>query len=368
MKKIAIIHNYLDNIGGAEVVTLVLARELNADVYTTNIDDTKIIKMGFGDILPRINSIGKIPINAPFKQQAALIKFHFLNLKNKYDLYIICGDWAISAATNNKPNLWYVHSPIRELWDSYKYTRNNIVPWPVRPIFDIWVYFNRILNIKYAKKADKIACNSKNTQNRLKKFLGINNVSIINPPIETNRFHYNCNGNYWLSVNRLVSAKRIDIQLNAFRMLPAEKLIIVGSYEKGVKHFENEKNRLEKITPPNVEFKSWVSEKELIDLYANCKGFITTAIDEDFGMTPVEAMAAGKAVIAPNEGGYKETVINNKTGLLIDDIDENKLAEAIIRLGKEINENPLKFKNACQEQANKFDLKIFIQRIKEQIK
>ena len=366
MKKIAIFHNFLDNIGGAEIVGLVLARELNADIYTTNIDKEKISKMGFADVLPRIYSIGKIPINAPFKQQFAIWKFRLLDLKNKYDFYIIDGDWAMSGAVNNKPNLWYVHSPIREIWDAYKYTRQNIVPWFERPIFDLWVLYNRYLNKKYIKHVNNIVCNSKNTQGRLKKFLNAN-ATVINPPTEINKFYYQKNGNYWLSVNRLFGAKRIDIQLKAFSNLPNEKLIIVGSYEQS-KHFLQYANYCKKIKPNNVEIKSWVSQKELIDLYANCKGFITTALDEDFGMTPVEAMASGKPVIAPNEGGYKETIITNSTGILIDDINEDKLVNAIEKLGKEIDENPLKFKESCQKQAKNFDTKIFIEKIKEEIK
>ncbi|MCX6760303.1 MAG: glycosyltransferase family 4 protein, partial [Candidatus Nealsonbacteria bacterium] len=141
--KIAIFHNYLDNIGGAEIVGLTLAKELNADIYTTNIDKEKIINMGFEDVLPRMFSIGKVPINAPFKQQISLWKFRKLDLKNKYDFYIIDGDWAMSGAINNRPNLWYVHSPIREIWDLYKYTRQNMVPWILRPVFDVWVLYSR---------------------------------------------------------------------------------------------------------------------------------------------------------------------------------------------------------------------------------
>lgn len=111
--KIAVFHNFMDNIGGAERVGLTLARELNADLYTTNIDKDKIKKMGFDDV--RLISIGSIPINPPFRQQAALHKFRHLNLGKKYDFYIIDGDWAMSSAVNNKPNLWFVHSPIREI-------------------------------------------------------------------------------------------------------------------------------------------------------------------------------------------------------------------------------------------------------------
>lgn len=360
--KIAIFHNFLDNIGGAEFVGLTLARELNADFYTTNIDKNKIIKMGFEDVLPRIFSIGKIPINAPQKQQFASWKFRKLNLKNQYDFYIIDGDWAMAGAVNNKPNLWYVHSPIREIWDAYKFIRQNTVPWFGRPIFDLWVLYNRYLNKKYLKEVNTLVCNSKNVKSRLKKFLG-KESGVIYPPTATNEFYYKTNGDYWLSVNRLIGAKRIEMQMKAFSKLPKEKLIIVGSYEQS-KHFLQYANYCKKIKPENVEIKSWISRKELIELYANCKGFLTTSIDEDFGMTPVEAMASGKPVIAPNEGGYKETVLNGKTGILIDDINENKLADAIKKLGKEIEENPLKYKNACQAQAKNFDIKIFIKKMK----
>ena len=148
--------------GGAERVGLTLARELNADFYSTNIDQEKIKKMGFFDI--GLKSIGKIPINAPFRQQAALRKFRKLNLKDKYDFYIIDGDWAMSGVVNNKPNLWYVHSPIREIWDLYRYTRKKNVRWFMRYLFDLWVLYNRYLNKKYAKDVGRIVCNSINTK------------------------------------------------------------------------------------------------------------------------------------------------------------------------------------------------------------
>ena len=122
-------------------------------------------------------------------------------------------------------------------------------------------------------------------------------------------------------------------------------------------------NKIYPIKPKNVEILSWVDNKTLINLYANCKGFITTSKDEDFGMTPVEAMASGKPVIAPNEGGYKETVIDGITGKLINNIHVDKLVQAI----KEIGKNPKKYKNACLKQAKKFDTSIFIKKIKEEI-
>lgn len=360
-KKIAIFHNYLDNIGGAEMVTLTLAKELKADIYTTNIDLEKIEKMGFKDL--KIFSIGKVPINAPFKQQFASLRFLFLNLKNKYDLYIISGDWAYTGSYKNTSCIYYVHSPIREIWDSYEYARKFIVPFYFRPVFDIWVFINRILNKKIINNITKFIANSENVKIRIKKYWNKESI-VINPPIDCLKFNNteNKNDRYWLSVNRLFSNKRIEMQLEAFKKMPDKKLIIVGSYEKS-KHFQKYANKIKSNCPKNVEILHWVHEEDLIKLYKNCTGFITTSKDEDFGMSAVEAMAAGKAVIAPNEGGYTESVVHKKTGLLIDEISPDKIVEAIY----EIEDNLIKDQNFyfqnCKQISNEFDTQKFISKI-----
>ena len=354
----------MDNIGGAEIVALTLARGFDADLYTTNIDQDKIVKMGFVDVLPRIISIGKLPINAPFRQQLALWKFRRLNLGNKYDCYIIAGDWAMSGAVNNKPNIWYVHSPLNELWHYKDYIRKILLTWWKRPIFDIWVWFNRKLSLKYAKSVDVWLCNSNNTKNRIKKYYG-KDAAVVFPSMDTKLYSCGQDKGYWLSVNRLLVHKRVDEQIKAFKKLPDQRLVIVGSYEKGSRQFEAYKKYIESIKPSNVEIIHWVDDQKLKQLYAKCRGFITTAMDEDFGLTPVEAMASGKPVVAVDEGGYKETVIHGKTGLLIKNTDE--LVQAINSVNARVSIDPYVYRDACLDRAKQFDVSVFLDKINSAI-
>jgi len=170
------------------------------------------------------------------------------------------------------------------------------------------------------------------------------------------------NGDYWLSVNRLINHKRVDLQLKAFSKIPNERLVVVGCYEKA-KHFVEYTSYINKIKPSNVKIVKDLSSDELIELYSECKGFIATSKDEDFGMNIVEAMASGKPVIAVNEGGYKETVIDKVTGRLIN-ADEDSLINAI----KEINLCPESYKERCIKRVKMFDTKIFVDKIKNEIK
>lgn len=353
--KIAIFHNFLDNIGGAEMVTLTLARELDADIYTTNVDKAMIEKMGFGT--ENIFSIGSVPVNAPFRQQLTLLRFRFLRLEGCYDAHIIAGDWAVSGAVHNKPVLWYVHSPIREIWDLYSYVRGTLVSPLKRPLFDVWVWCNRAFNRRHVTHVGACVCNSENTRSRIKNYLN-RDATVIFPPVDTRTFASSESKGYWLSVNRFNKQKRTAVQFEAFAQLPDEKLICVGSYEQS-DHFLEEAERLRNLKPDNVEIKSWVPADELRKLYAHAKGFITTARDEDFGMTAVEAMAAGKPVIAPYEGGYKETVTEGVTGTFLDDVSPAALIASVQKLSPHAEE----YREACIAHAQTFDTELFIQKI-----
>ena len=213
------------------------------------------------------------------------------------------------------------------------------------------------------RNINHIISNSNNIKNKVWKTYNRDSV-VIYPPINTADFYFQEHENFWLSVNRLFPEKRIEMQIKAFNNMLDEQLVIIGGYDS---HNQEYINSLEQLPTINTIFLKEVSEKELIKMYSLCKGHITTARDEDFGITPVEAMASGKPVIAPDEGGYKETIINNKTGIIIDNINEEKIINAIRTINKNLKENPNKYISVCQEQAKKFDTKIFIKKIKEQI-
>ena len=139
--------------------------------------------------------------------------------------------------------------------------------------------------------------------------------------------------------------------------MPDERLVIVGGYAAG-DHAGRYAARLMKDLPENVEIRGEVSEEELIDLYARCRGHICTALDEDFGLTPVEAMAAGKPVVAVDEGGFRETVTAD-TGVLVD-ADPGRIASAV----RAVSADPERYRENCLARASVFDGSVFAERIR----
>ncbi len=356
--KIAIFYDWINITGGGEKLVLTLARELGADVLTTDIDTEAIRKMDFEDV--NIISIGGTIGFSPIKQILTSIKFSMCDFSKKYDVFIFSGDWSIFASRKHKPNLYYCNSPARLFYDLYEIFLNR-QPFITRPIFKIWVALHKRFLESQLKHLEKIIANSGNTQSRIEKYFNIKS-EVIFPPIDTSKYHFKESGNFWISVNTLFPDKRVELQIEAFRSLPDEKLIIIGDYkaDEGASSYAK---KIKSILPLNVEMKNRVSEGELIELYSRCKGHIATARDEDFGMTPVEAMASGKPVVCVREGGYLESVIDGITGYLVEPD-----AKDIIRAVNIINKNPERYRKACEEQAKKFDKSIFIKRILENLK
>lgn len=354
--RIAIFHDYIGTIGGGEKLILTLARELKADVITTDTDKESIKKMEFEDI--NIISLGRTIKLPPLKQISASIKFALCDYSEMYDFFIFSGNWAPFAAKRHKPNLLYCHTPVRVFYDTYELLLQR-QPLFLRPLFMIWVAIHRPISEYYMSHVERIIANSKNTRSRINKYL-YRDTKVIYPPIDTKKYNFKEFGDFWLSVNRLYPEKRVDLQIEAFRLMPEKKLIIVGGSAKG-DHSSKYVEKIRQDLPKNIELYGEVSEEELIELYIKCRGFITTAIDEDFGMTPIEAMAAGKPVICTKEGGYLETV-NNETGIFI-----GPNVSEIINAINTISNNSIKFKEKCVERAKMFDVDIFIEEMKKEI-
>ncbi len=351
--KIAIFHDYIGAIGGGEKLVLTLARGIGADVITTDVDEDSVKKMGFEDV--RIISLGRTVKMPPLKQISASLRFMLCDFSKRYDFFIFSGNWAHFAARRHKPNLWYCFTPTRAFYDLYNtfLQRQSFI---TRQLFKIWVAVYEPISRKFVNHIEYVITISNNVQKRIKKYYGIESV-VVYPAIDISKYRTEKYGDFWLSVNRLYPEKRVELQINAFRKMPDEKLIIIGGFAKG-DHASKYVSKMINSLPHNVKLLGSVSEEELIELYATCKGHITTSIDEDFGITPIEAMASGKPTIAVKEGGYLETVINGSTGMLI---DANEIA--IINAVKLISRNPVKYQNTCKNQAKNFDVPEFIKQM-----
>jgi len=356
--RIAIFHDYIQTIGGAEKIVLTLARELGADVITTDFDINVVKRLGFEDV--KIISLGNTIKIPPLKQISACLKFVLCDFSSKYDFYIFSNNWAHFAARKHKPNLLYCQStPVRVFYDLYDiYLRQQ--PFYAYVFFKVWVALHRRFYEYFMDHVCVIIANSISVQKKVKKYLN-RSSKVIYPPVSIHNFRLEIYGDFWLSVNRLYPEKRIELQIEAFRKLPNESLLIVGGFADADNSSTYAKN-LKINLPENVKLLGSVTEEELIQLYARCKAFIITSIDEPFGMAPVEAMASGKAVVGMREGGCLETVLDGSTGLLVKpDVDE------IVNAIKIISEEPTRFRENCIDQSQKFGADIFIKNMKKVI-
>lgn len=355
--KVAIFHDYIGAIGGGEKLVLTLAREIKADVITTDVDKESVRKMEFEDI--NIISLGDTIKLPPLKQISASIKFAMCDFTGKYDFFIFSGNWAYFAAKRHKPNLLYCHTPVRVFYDSYD-TFLQSQSFIAKPIIMIWIAIHRSISEYYMNHVERVVTNSRNTQSRIRKYLN-REAKVIYPPVDIRRYNFEKYGDFWLSVNRLYPEKRIELQIDSFRQMHNENLFIVGGFAKG-DHSTKYVSKIIDSLPISVKLFGGISEGELIDLYAKCKGLIATAMDEDFGMTPIEAMASGKPVICTEEGGYVETVINGKTGIFV----KPEISE-IVNAVNIISRSPDKFKEECIKRSKDFDSSIFLEQMKKEI-
>lgn len=343
--KIAFLYDTLYGKGGAERVIIELANYLNADIITAGFNPklrewinirAKIVDIGNFSIRYNL-SIGTL-LEAP-------IRFFLNKGKFDYDIFIFSGQSSIFSQKNGKKNIWFCHTPNRILYDlrQKKLEMASTLRKILLKLY-IWILYKKDQQT-IKQNVQEIVVNSKNVQKRVNKYYQRSSM-VLYPPVETKQFKFRKFGDFYLAVSRLFPEKRIDLIAKAFTKMPYNKLIIVGDGPEKDKILEIVKDN------PNIRLFVNVNDKELIRLYSDCIATIYMPLDEDFGLIPLEGMASGKPCIAVNKGGCKETVINNKTGFLIN-ANEEEIIEAIKKLDITLAK---KMKMACITQAKKFDI------------
>ena len=352
--RVAIFHDYFSFIGGGEKLVLTLARHLKADIITTNVDYELISRMGFDDV--HIISLGTLVNIEPLKQIQATWKFATCDFSGKYDFYIFSGNWAHHASRRHRPNLYYCHAHVRVFYDLKEQTINALRNPLKRLLARVWIHVHSYYDKRSIARVDRIVANSRCIAGRIKKYLGRESV-VVYPPSDTSRFSYAGDGGFWLSVNRLFPEKRIEIQLRAFSHMPDQRLVIIGGEDQG-EYSGSYARMIKESLPPNVRLISDLPEEKLIEYYGLCRGFIATSENEPFGMAAVEAMASGKPVIASAGGGFKESIIDGRTGRLIRCCEDD-----LISAVREIGDDTTRFRDACMIQSRKFDVSMFLSKI-----
>jgi len=193
---------------------------------------------------------------------------------------------------------------------------------------------------------DLIVSNSQNVTHRLGRYMQLDSV-IVPPPVRTADYSWHGQEGFYLSTARVDRLKRVETIVEAFLGMPDKRLVVVSGGS------ELERVRAMAADSPNIEVRGWVSPEALRQLTGTCLATIYIPRDEDFGISPVESMAAGKPVIGVAEGGLLETVLENKTGILIQaNPRPGDVVQAVTAMTPEL---ALSMRQACETRAAKFD-------------
>jgi glycosyltransferase involved in cell wall biosynthesis len=275
---------------------------------------------------------------------------------SEYDL-IISSSWAVAKGvktTKKQLHICYCHTPVRYAWDLYdEYTsslgtlKKLLVVWTLKRL--------KKWDIETLKSVNYFVANSHYVKERIKKTYG-RDAKVIYPPVDIVKFTCKMEKeNFYLCASRLVPYKKTKLIVEAFNTMPTKKLVVIGSGE--------EYDEIKKIAKNNITVLGYQKDDVLIEMMQRAKAFVYAAV-EDFGIVPIEAMACGTPVIALNEGGTKETVIDGVNGLhfnkqSVDEIcNAVEIFEAMTFDVHKVRESSLKYANF------KNDFKCFVDNVK----
>jgi glycosyltransferase involved in cell wall biosynthesis len=353
--KVAIVADWITNPGGDDKVIWALHKLFpQAPIYTTIYNPKKMPH--YKDAKIHTTYLQKFPF-AKTKHQLfvplmfrALRKFDFKG----YDLIISSSHTVGKSITkpNSAVHVCYCHTPLRYIWaPKIDDIRRRI---PLGPLTKPLLKFLKKQDIASAKSVDYFIANSHTIAKRIKLAYG-KDSQVIYPPVSIEKFipkRKIDKSNYYITASRLIPYKKIDIIIEAFNKLGKE-LLVVG--------IGPEQEKLKAMAKPNIKLLGFVPDEKFVELLQEARAFIFAAY-EDFGIVPVEAMAAGTPVIAYGKGGATETVIDNKTGVFFQQQTANAIVDAVKQYEK-LNISPVD----CIEQSKKFNERIFNSKISKLI-
>lgn len=351
--KILIAIANLSSKGGAQRVVLELAKyfskENDIKILTANYEQEKTYfefkNFKVTDFRIRIN-------NFVLRQILMLIKFSFMKLED-FDVIIVHDFPTTALALRNRNVVWYCHTPFRFFYDLKGYYLRKFNPL-IRFLMRFYISFMVSLDKKIVKKIPVIIANSKNVQNRIKRFYK-RDAKVIHPGVSITQLEPHFEKKL-LTVSRLYPEKRIMPIVKSMKELPNYKLYVVGEGPQR----EKIEGYIKKENLTNVKLVGNISNKELDRLYQKCFAVIYIPKNEDFGLIPLEANSFGKMVIGANEGGLKETIIDGETGILLDNPTPKKIANAVRKIEKIKPKNKVE---ECKENAKRFNWDIFNKKI-----
>ncbi|HSX41941.1 MAG TPA: glycosyltransferase [Candidatus Saccharimonadales bacterium] len=371
--RVALVHDFLNTWGGGEYVLKVFTEMFpEAPVFTITADQ-KIVDEFFPGVDVRTSFLQNWPgMPKKFKyyllwMPKAIESFDFEPPRRElrgitaedlrgFDL-ILSDSSAYAKGVITKPptkHICYLHTPTRYMWSDYEsYIASAPIPTPLigQPVVKAIIKHLRKWDLEAAKRPDVIIANSEYIAERTRKYYHRNPDYVLWPPVNGKRFSISPKiSDYFLIVGRQEPYKRTDLAIQAANQL-GFKLKIVGGGTK--------MDALKKIAGPTVEFTGRVSDEELNGLYSNCLAFIFPP-KEDAGITPLEAMASGRPVIAYAEGGALESVVAGETGEFFQEQTVESLAAAIKNFDASKYDS-----QKIRAHAMKFDKEVFKQKIRQ---
>jgi lipopolysaccharide/colanic/teichoic acid biosynthesis glycosyltransferase/glycosyltransferase involved in cell wall biosynthesis len=332
---VAIVHDWLTSMRGGERVVEVLCDMFpQADLFTLTWDPKRL-----SPALARrsattsaIHSVARAPfVNGRFRGLLPLFPLAIESFKLDRYALVVSSSHCVAMGAIAPPNalhVAYIHSTLRYVREAQPTYEASVPGGSVgRALFRGTAHYLRRWDTAAASRPDLLIANSSYTRERIRRYYR-REALVIEPPIETGRFERaalrapRCEGDApFLMISALVPNKRVDLALRAFQGRP-ERLIVVGEGP--------ERSRLDRLAGPNVTLLPHVSEDELDALCGSCRALVHTGVD-DFGMVMVEALAAGKPVIASAQGGALDITFDGETGVLIEEPTVESVRAALDR-------------------------------------